>query len=465
MRLPRVFAGLAALVLIPGAASPMLPQTSERWYEIIGPQGQLIGFQHEISRPVGAGGAHERVRRRDLAYRIEGHLVTRQQLELTRRYDAAGQLTEFQAVQVLGKLRVVVDGEITDGTLNLVRTVGEQRTTRSQAMPVGLALGDALAGEQSEGVALELAPSGLRLERRALRVNAAPQDAQLRTALIGGRLVGAEIVRADGVIELPRLGYSLLLRPSQHPLSARDIAGVRRIPHEMWRSPFYVSAAALRGHIRYQFGWRFGFDGAIPATGEQAAKLLGPAQQLDICPSCGPGLAQDQASLERWRRPAPWIESAAPQFSSAVRGLGKGGSERARMLSLGKIARARLARTDFEGHYSALTAWRRGAGDCTEDAVVYAALARAAGIPARVASGLVYSRSSYHGAANAFLPHTWVLAWVDGRWDSFDISLDGFDASHIALSIGDGEPGAIQEAGQLAALLDWQAMTEVRSRN
>jgi hypothetical protein len=38
------------------------------------------------------------------------------------------------------------------------------------------------------------------------------------------------------------------------------------------------------------------------------------------------------------------------------------------------------------------------------------------------------------------VPHAWVQAFIDGRWQSFDAALHGFDAGHIALSVGDGDP-------------------------
>ena len=56
---------------------------------------------------------------------------------------------------------------------------------------------------------------------------------------------------------------------------------------------------------------------------------------------------------------------------------------------------------------SALEAITRRAGDCTEAAVVLAALGRSAGIPTRVVNGLVYSRMRYHGVRTAFMPHSW----------------------------------------------------------
>jgi len=57
-----------------------------------------------------------------------------------------------------------------------------------------------------------------------------------------------------------------------------------------------------------------------------------------------------------------------------------------------------------------------------------------------------------------------VLAYVDGKWRSFDAALDRFDATHIALVIGDGDARSIGAANQLASLLQWQSMTEVRPR-
>ena len=39
-----------------------------------------------------------------------------------------------------------------------------------------------------------------------------------------------------------------------------------------------------------------------------------------------------------------------------------------------------------------------------------------------------------------FVPHAWVQAWVDGRWQSYDAALGRFDSGHIALGVGDGDP-------------------------
>jgi transglutaminase-like putative cysteine protease len=69
-------------------------------------------------------------------------------------------------------------------------------------------------------------------------------------------------------------------------------------------------------------------------------------------------------------------------------------------------------------------------GDCTEYAVLFAALARAAGIPARVNVGLVYYN-------NRFLFHAWDEVYL-GRWVPIDAALDQtrVDATHIKIFSG-----------------------------
>jgi transglutaminase-like putative cysteine protease len=70
-------------------------------------------------------------------------------------------------------------------------------------------------------------------------------------------------------------------------------------------------------------------------------------------------------------------------------------------------------------------------GDCTEHSVLLAALARARGIPARVAMGLVYIPDE-----QAFGFHMWNEVFVDGSWRALDSTLGGggVSATHIKLA-------------------------------
>jgi hypothetical protein len=93
-------------------------------------------------------------------------------------------------------------------------------------------------------------------------------------------------------------------------------------------------------------------------------------------------------------------------------------------------------------------------GDCTEHAVLLAALCRAKKIPARTAFGLVYY-PPHHG----FAYHMWTEAWITDRWIGLDatLGLAGIGADHIKLghsSLSTGTPmsdllGVIQVFGRL----------------
>src|SRR5690349_17128588 len=75
-------------------------------------------------------------------------------------------------------------------------------------------------------------------------------------------------------------------------------------------------------------------------------------------------------------------------------------------------------------------------------------MARAQGIPARVVTGMVYA-DRFAGTSQLFIPHQWVQAWVDGRWQSFDAALRHFDSTHLALASGDGDPWHFAATTQL----------------
>ncbi len=95
-------------------------------------------------------------------------------------------------------------------------------------------------------------------------------------------------------------------------------------------------------------------------------------------------------------------------------------------------------------------------GDCTEHAVLLTALLRAAKIPARVVTGLVYAER-FAGASQIFGYHMWSQALVDGRWIDLDATLDGtrFDATHItfATSTLDDERTAARDIARVGALM------------
>ena len=97
------------------------------------------------------------------------------------------------------------------------------------------------------------------------------------------------------------------------------------------------------------------------------------------------------------------------------------------------------------GYASAVEVARSKQGDCTEHAVLAAALCRAVGIPAQVVTGLAYV-GEWRGVASGFGGHAWTQAYVGGKWIGLDAAFrgaggGGYDAGHIALATGKGDPG------------------------
>lgn len=92
-------------------------------------------------------------------------------------------------------------------------------------------------------------------------------------------------------------------------------------------------------------------------------------------------------------------------------------------------------------------------GDCTEHAVLLAAMLRAKGIPSRVAVGLVYVDS-----LSAFGGHMWTEANLNGEWIPLDATLGrgGIGAAHIKLSdssLSDDGPAAISSFAPLMLVI------------
>jgi len=95
------------------------------------------------------------------------------------------------------------------------------------------------------------------------------------------------------------------------------------------------------------------------------------------------------------------------------------------------------------GYASATEVAASRKGDCSEFAVLCAAMCRAAGIPARVVVGVAYVED--FAGRSGFGGHAWTEAYIGGKWVGLDSAFKaggrgGFDAGHIALASGDGEP-------------------------
>lgn len=467
------------LALVAAPAPAQAP--TELWFEILTTQGQRIG---QAFQQVSTGSDGTRIREESvILVREDDKPRIRISSETVTRIGPDGLV---HTITETGR----VGGDVTrtiahiDGDLaRVTRQSGDDRRSVTVELPedVYFDSGAWLLENTDPAAEPRLEFSNFNLGAMAVEqvviepapdatADAAGRRQLIRRAYDGDRLrtVAHLTVDSEGqIVEFvqPMFGTSIVFRRTDRETARQLQEPYQTVQGALMRAPYRIPASAMDGHIRYRFRFAPGMVFPVPETGEQRAAATDAGVTIDICADCGSGLPSDEASLEAARRPTPWLQSdhrRLREIGAPVGLLPVPDAEKMEILR--RTARPYLDEIDFAGHFSALEALERGAGDCTESAVLLAALGRAAGIPTLVASGLVYSRASYHGVTNTFMPHSWTLAFVDGEWKSFDLALDAFDSTHIALTIGDGDAHSIFAAIQLAGLLEWESMTEVRPR-
>ncbi len=151
-----------------------------------------------------------------------------------------------------------------------------------------------------------------------------------------------------------------------------------------------------------------------------------------------PGPADPGAAV--FLAPEPFLESDAPEIIAEAKLALKGiTGARARAERLTRYVNALLDKKPTVSLPSAREVLRTKVGDCNEHTALYVAMARAAGIPARINVGLVFVR----GVQGAFYYHAWPEVYLDegngrGMWLPVDPTLNQFpaDGTHLRLVRG-----------------------------
>lgn len=177
-----------------------------------------------------------------------------------------------------------------------------------------------------------------------------------------------------------------------------------------------------------------GLDGlAVPSDGWQ--RCHGDANAA-TCEIGGGGSATSKTAVDlaRYLRSTLPVPSKAPRIRKlAAEIAGARTDDDARIAALVDWIDANIGKQAVDV-FSALDVLDQRKAECQGHAYLYAALARALGIPTRVVNGLVYSE-----IVNGFLYHTWDESWVDGRWRPVDPTFGQAhaDATHIELIEGE----------------------------
>jgi transglutaminase-like putative cysteine protease len=141
--------------------------------------------------------------------------------------------------------------------------------------------------------------------------------------------------------------------------------------------------------------------------------------------------------LDRYLRAEPFIESDAPEIKAEAEKMVAGiTGNRARAERLIREVNSLVEKRPTVSLPSALEVLRTKVGDCNEHTVLFVALARSLGIPARINVGVAYVRG-------AFYYHAWPEVYLDegkgrGLWLPVDPTFNQFpaDATHLRLARG-----------------------------
>lgn len=145
------------------------------------------------------------------------------------------------------------------------------------------------------------------------------------------------------------------------------------------------------------------------------------------------GFPADPPPADGDSRPNSLVQSDDPQIIALAGSVAADTTDKLRIaMELEKLVKQHVSNKSFsQALSSASEVLRSREGDCTEHAVLLAALCRARQIPSRVAIGLVYFEP-----VKGFAYHMWTEVWDGARWVPLDatLGLGGIGAGHLKVS-------------------------------
>jgi hypothetical protein len=463
----RTISKIAALaLLLAGHAGAARAETETTWMKVM-VDGRKIGHL-VVTRSV-EGDRVTTTERTELSIERSGisvPMTTVEQSVETRD----GKPLAFSSELAFSGITTVTQGEVV-GSEAKVKTTSFGRTDgRTVAWPAGAVLAEGARlverahpltpGTRYEFVAFM--PSNLIAVPVKARV-VGPEDVttgleveqlvriEQRLELPGSPIEGKAWVDAGHELRksvIPMLGIALEMVACDEACAKGPNQPADLLESTMVSAPRALSREELRGEVETRLVLKRSVETSIPNAAEQRSTAEGKlGWRVNINPDAvrdrGKPTASDRAASR-------WLESDHEELAKLARDATRGVSgDFARMMALEKFVRGYISNKSLRvGYASALETVRSKEGDCTEHALLLAALGRAIGIPTRVASGLAYA-DSFAGRSNVFVPHAWAQAWVGDHWESFDAALPGYDAAHIAFVVNDGDPAGFYSSVNL----------------
>lgn len=475
----RLFALLAGVLALLASAGPARAgegageNGSRSWWYLLSVEGETAGYTRSGERTADNGVV---VTESEMTLGLRrGTVQIDVSMSSSVTETAEGGALSMRSVQKLGQMATTTDYLFQDGKVRVITAQGGQRLENTVDAPAGEWLAPAAAARdfqqrvangETEITQRVLEPlSGLEPSEVTYRDPEAGVVETRAGALEATRWVvttssapGIESVEwldADGtpVVSETNLGAIRLRMERCDERTALAAAGAT--PPELMVSTFVKPSEPIgdpRHAERAVFVLRGLGDLEPPGTSAQAVERVDDGFELTVTAEPvnaeAPATEPDLGASAMINGSDPAVVELAEM---AVKGVGDDELDRARAMR--RFVHTLIDDKNLSTAFgSASEVARSRSGDCTEHAVLLAAMLRSEGIPSRVAAGLIYA-DSFAGERAIFGYHMWTraLVTVDGEkvWVDVDATLPGdldFDATHIALAVSDLSTGGALDA-------------------
>jgi len=448
------------------AAAAVSSGADEETWAAVFIRGTKAGYQRVLRREIERNGQLLiRVETQLLLSVVRGGRRIDQDMKLVSLETPDGELVEFTTVRDQSGLPQVTTGRV-DGERLMIETAGGGESSRHV---IPWTAGDGGLAAVEESLRREPLEPG---QRRTIRhfspvvnqvatvrlaaqqcetVRLLGEDAQLLRVHVSTELPGGQQIDMVSWIDeqgeifktrLPALGHELIRTTRQIAMSDLGEANFDLLFDTMVRlrqPPDDPHAAQkIRYRVRVRDGnpaevFPAGISQQVFAEDGDTAEVTVLAVRPDWPPSeqvtadVSPTIEDSEANA--------FIQSDDPRVRRlAAEAVGERSDTWSRAVVLERFVHDYMTETGYTQAFStAAEAAASRSGDCTEHAVLLAALARAQEIPARVAIGLVYARTA---RGEGFAYHMWNEIYVRDRWIPMDGTLGrgGTGGGHLKLT-------------------------------
>jgi hypothetical protein len=315
---------------------------------------------------------------------------------------------------------------------------GEKRTFRSFNPELGMRIiSTSLYGEEAEEVAL-LDGGKKKLQRVRVAIEDVPQLKNIKTTYWVDD--SGEMLKSHTTLLVGMTTYRVTKDTAMAPASSfsTDFA-VQTLVKVDKKIPMAYDAAEIVYRVKWDAGE--GKEGdpkeIIPQDDRQfftRAEDGGTLLVIRAVDATRPSTSPEPADLAMFRRSNNQLQSDNEKVVAVAKAaVGDATDPWQKAVRIEKWVFQNLKEKNFSKAFdSAAVVAETLEGDCTEHGVLLAAMARAAGIPSRVATGLVYA-----DRLGAFGYHLWTEVYVNGRWVPLDGTLGRGHASPTHIKITD----------------------------